>query len=163
MGKSIAICRLVNAGIGEVQIEPVCIFTGRVEQVDSKLGPKGQDLEITAKDNSVRTAGGQRPSVELNLQYAGEKLSISRTNVCELCSEEHNRPAESGVIETIDVWTPMVATHYEVGDRVTVSPDSRDILGVRRNNRSIFGIGRVKMDFENQCTNLRILRTQNLD
>ncbi|MHC4748201.1 MAG: hypothetical protein ACYS18_12940, partial [Planctomycetota bacterium] len=101
---------------------------------------------------------GKGPSVELNLQYAGEQLSISKTNVCELESEKQNQPAGSEIIETIDVQTPIVATHYEVGDSVTVSPDSRDILGVRRDSRSIFWIDRVKMNFEKQCTDLRILR-----
>ena len=66
---------------------------------------------------------GKGPSVELNLQYAGEQLSISRTNVCELNSEKQNQPASSEIIEMIDVQTPIMATHYEVGDRVTVSPD----------------------------------------
>ena len=94
----------------------------------------------------------------MNLQYAGEQLSKSRTNVCELNSEKQNQPASSEIIEMIDVQTPIMATHYEVGDRVTVSPDSRDVLGVRRDSRSIFWIERVKMDFEKQCTNLRILR-----
>ena len=101
---------------------------------------------------------GEGRPVELNLQYAGQQLSISRTNVCQLESEKQYGSADSGVIETIDVQTPIMAAHYQVGDRVTVSPDSRDILGVRRDNRSIFWIDRVRMDFEKQCTNLRILR-----
>jgi len=297
MGKQLGICRLVNTGIGEVRIEPVWIFVGRVEKTRMNLGSKEQVLEIIAKDISARlnrktvhgrrvaTGGGEstfsdgleavfnknslpnaskesvkhnctsytafagdgqeakywstaevleyllseyvvygqlqappvsfiealtgekaadeldvegksvlealqdcceqarlkftfrprqdeagpgeqivfyRPgedrSVELNLQYAGEKLSISRTNVCELESERRNEPADSEVIETIDVQTPIVAAHYEAGDMVTTSPDSRDILGIRRDNRSIFWIDRVRMDFEKQCTNLRILR-----
>ncbi len=101
---------------------------------------------------------GEGRPVELNLQYAGQQLSISRTNVCQLESEKQYGSADSGVIETIDVQTPIMAAHYQVGDRVTVSPDSRDILGVRRDNRSIFWIDRVRMDFERQCTDLRILR-----
>ena len=117
--------------------------------VQSQIGPREQ-IEFYRP-------GEGRP-VELNLQYAGEQLSISRTNVCELESEKQNESADSEVIETIDVQTPMVATHYEVGDRVTTSPDSRDILGVRRDNRSIFWIDRVRIDFERQCTDLRILR-----
>jgi hypothetical protein len=297
MGKRVEICRPYNAGIGEVRIEPVWIFVGRVEHIEMRLGPKEQILEITAKDFSARldrvtisgrrvaTTGGESTfndgleavfnendlpnastqqvqhnctsytafagdgqetkywsvaeviiyilseylpfgqlqvplaafievltgqkvadeldvegksvleavsdcceraqiqfifmprqaepgpreqivfyhpgegsRVELNLQYAGEQISISRTNVCELESQKQNEPSDSGIIETIDVQTPIIATHYEVGDRVTVSPDSRDILGVRRDNRSIFWIDRVKIDFEKQCTDLRILR-----
>lgn len=297
IGKRLRICRLVDTGIGEVKIEPLWVFEGQVELIETNLGPKEQDLEITARDMSaeldrvtvggrrIATAGGEssfndglecvfnedgqpnastqqiqhngatytafagdgqeakywsiaevleyllseyvvygqlqappvafievltgekvvdeldvesksvlkavqdcceqvgiqfafkarqaelgpreqivfyRPSegrkVELNLQYTGEKLSISRTNVSELHSERRNQPEGSDVVETIDIQTPMVGMHYEVGDRVTVSPDSRDILGVRRDNRSIFWIDRASMDFEKQCTNLRILR-----
>jgi len=297
MGKRVEICRLYNAGIGEVKIEPACIFAGQVEETEMKLGQREQVLEIIAKDISARlnrkTVHGRRiargggestfsdgleavfnenslpnaskesvkhnctsytafagdgqeakywstaevleyllseyvvygqlqvpplaylqaltgekvvdeldvegksvldavqdcceqaelkfcfrprqqelgpaekivfykqgegPSVELNLQYAGEQLSISRTNVCELGSEKRYQPADSGIIEMIDIQTPIVATHYEVGDRVAVSPDSRDILGVRRDSRSTFWIDRISIDFEKQCTDLRILR-----
>ena len=296
-GKRVGICRLVNTGIGEVRIEPVWVFVGRVEETRTKLGSKEQVLEIIAKEFCAKldrvTVGGRRiaiaggqstfddnlecvfnadsqpnastqqiqhngrsytafagdgqeakswstaevleyllseyvvygrlqvppaayleaitneqvadeldvdgksvldalqdcceqaelkfcfrprqqelgpgekivfyqqgegPNVELNLQYTGEQISISRTNVCELESEKQNELADSGVIETIDVQTPMVGMHYEVGDRITTSPDSRDVLGVRQDNRSIFWIERVRMDFEKQCTDLRILR-----
>jgi len=297
MGKQVAICRLVNTGIGEVKIEPVYIFAGQVEQIGTKLGSCEQGFEITVKDFAARldrvTAGGRRVAttggqstfddgleavfnednqpnastgqvqhngrsytafagdgqdarywtiaevlvyllseyvvygqlqvppatfieaftgpkatgeidvdgksvleavqdcceqaqvqfafrprqaelgpreqvvfyrqgegrkVELNLQYPGEQISVSRTNVCELAGQRQDEPADSGIIETIDVRTPIVATHYEVGDRVTVSPDSRDVLGVRQDNRSILEIDQVKIDFEKQCTDLRILR-----
>ncbi len=297
IGKRLEICQLVDAGIGEVKIEPQWVFVGLVEETQTRLGAGEQVLEITVKDFAARldrvTVGGRRittaggastfnngleavfnedgqpnaskeqvqhdgrsytvfagegqeakywsvaevliyllseylpfgqlqvppaayleaftsekaadeldiegksvldalgncceqaelnfcfrprqqepgpdekivfyqpgegPSVELNLQYAGEQLSISRTNVCELESEKQNESAESEVIETIDVKTPIIATHYEVGNRVITSPDSKDILGVRRDNRSIFWIDRVRMDFEKQCTDLRILR-----
>jgi hypothetical protein len=67
------------------------------------------------------------------------------------------------VIETIDVETPIVATHYEVGDRVIPSPDSRNIIGIRSDNRSIFWIDRVSMDFEKQSTNLKVLRRRGLN
>jgi len=299
VGKPVEICRLVNTGIGEVRVEPVRIFAGRVEQIDAKLDAGGEVLEITARDFSAgldegiidgkrvatgngksvfwlacdvvfnedgqpnastqkvqhngwyytgfaeegqeakywsiaevleyllreyvvcgrlqvppaeylgaltggkvadefevegksvlaaiqdccEQAGlefifstrqsatgpreqiafylpGQGRAVELNHQYAGEKLGISRTNVCELASQKQNESADSEIIETIDVQTPIIATHYQVGDRITVSPDSRDVLGVRRDNRSTLGIERVKIDFEKQCTDLRILRSR---
>ncbi|MHC5059703.1 MAG: hypothetical protein ACYTFK_01270 [Planctomycetota bacterium] len=298
-GKTIEICRLVNTGIGEVKIEPVWVFAGKIEESSTKLAADEQILEVTARDFAARldrevidgkristgngksvfwlaseavfnedglanasiqkvqhngssytafagdgqaaklwstaevlryllsehvvygqlqmpaadyleaiTGGnladeldadgksvldaiqdcceqvgiefwfgpvqepfgprekmvfyrpGEGRSVELNLQYAGEQLSISRTNVCEFESEKQNGLVDPDVIETIDVRTPIMAVHFEVGDRVTVSPDSRDVLGVRRDNRSIFWIDRVKMDFEKQCTDLRILRKQ---
>ncbi len=122
--------------------------------VQSQIGPREQ-IEFYRP-------GEGRP-VELNLQYAGEQLSISRTNVCKLDSEKQNQPIGSKIIETIDVQTPIIATHYEVGDRVTTSPDSRDVLGVRRDSRSIFWIDRVRMDFEKQCTDLRILRKSRVE
>ena len=297
MGKRVGICQLVDVGIGEVKIEPVWLFAGKVEDTQTRLGAGEQELEITVRDISARlgriTVSGRRVAttgsastfnegleavfnedgqpnaskeqvqhdgrsytvfagqgqeakywsiaevliyllseylpfgqlqlppaaylealtgdkaadeldvegksvldaagdcceqvgiefyfapvqsqigprekiefyrpgwgreVELNLQYAGEQLSISRTNVSEFESEKQNGPVDSGIIETIDIQTPIVAIHYEVGDRVTTSPDSRDILGVRQDNLSIFWIERVRIDFEKQCTDLRILR-----
>ena len=128
------------------------------EQVGIQFAFKARQAELGPAEKIVFYQPGEGPSIELNLQYAGEQLSISRTNVCELNSEKQNESADSGVIETIDVQTPIVATHYEVGDRLTTSPDSRDVLGIRRDNRSIFWIDRVRIDFEKQCTDLRILR-----
>ncbi len=61
-------------------------------------------------------------------------------------------------IETIDVETPVLGLYCNCGDGVTCSPDSRDVLGVRRDNRSLFWIERVAMDFQKQHTKLRILR-----
>jgi len=66
--------------------------------------------------------------------------------------------ATSGTIETVEVQTPYLALDYEVGDRVSASPGSRDLLGCRSDNRSVGCIERVQMDFRNQCTNLRIVR-----
>jgi hypothetical protein len=66
--------------------------------------------------------------------------------------------AGSEVIETADVQTPYLAFDYQVGDQVTCNPESRDLLGCRRDNRSISWIRRVQMDFENQCSNLKIVR-----
>ncbi len=62
------------------------------------------------------------------------------------------------IIETIDVETPVAGLYYNCGDGVTCSPDSRDVLGVRRDSRSLFWIERVAMDFQKQQTKLRILR-----
>lgn len=62
------------------------------------------------------------------------------------------------VIETIDIQTLVVTAGYQAGDRVVTGPDGRDILGQRNDNRSIFWIERVQMDYRKQCTNLRILR-----
>jgi hypothetical protein len=66
--------------------------------------------------------------------------------------------ASPPVIETIQVQTPSLMLHFQPGDRVTSSPDSRDLLSIRRDNRSSVWIDRVHMDFRNQCTNLRLIR-----
>ena len=66
--------------------------------------------------------------------------------------------ANRAVIETIDIETPLVGLHYNCGDRVVCSPYSRDVLGTRRDSRSVFVVERAVVDFEGQCTKLRILR-----
>ncbi len=64
----------------------------------------------------------------------------------------------SETIETVDVQTPYLAFDYRIGDRVSTSPESRDLLGCRSDNRSVSWIERVQMNFEKQCTNLKIVR-----
>lgn len=74
---------------------------------------------------------------------------------------EHIRHTAQGsgeVIETMDVQTPYLAFDYSLGDRIDCSPESRDLLSVRSDNRSTSTIARVQMDFAKQCTNLRIIR-----
>ncbi len=67
----------------------------------------------------------------------------------------------SEVIETIDIQTPSLMFDYRVGDKVNTSPESRDLFGCRSDNRSISWIERVQIDFEKQCTNLKIVRQRN--
>jgi hypothetical protein len=64
----------------------------------------------------------------------------------------------AAIIERTDLQTPTLALHFEPGDRVTSSPDSRDLLSVRGDNRSLVWIERVQMDFKNQCTHMKIAR-----
>jgi hypothetical protein len=64
----------------------------------------------------------------------------------------------SEVIETFDIQTPSLMFDYRLGDIVSTSPESRDLLACRSDNRSISRIVRVQMDFEKQCTNLKIVR-----
>ncbi|MFB0524260.1 MAG: hypothetical protein ACETVZ_01885 [Phycisphaerae bacterium] len=70
--------------------------------------------------------------------------------------------ASSETIETSEVQTPTLVFDYRVGDRISVSPDSRDLLSCRSDNRSISWIEKVQMDFTKQCTNLKILRKRNI-
>jgi hypothetical protein len=69
--------------------------------------------------------------------------------------------SKSEVIETVDLQTPYLALHYSVGDRVIAAPQSRDIFGLHSDNRSTAHIEQVRMDFKNQCTNLKIIRRRN--
>ena len=64
----------------------------------------------------------------------------------------------SEVIETFDIQTPSLMLDYRLGDIVGTSPESRDLLAYRSDNRSTSRIVRVQMDFEKQCTNLKIVR-----
>ena len=70
----------------------------------------------------------------------------------------HIAAASSETIETVDIQTPNLIFDYRVGDRVSTSPESRDLLACRSDNRSRSWIEQVQMDFEKQCTNLKIVR-----
>jgi hypothetical protein len=70
----------------------------------------------------------------------------------------HRAAVSSETIETIDIQTPTLVFDYKVGDKVSTSPESRDLLACRSDNRSRGWIERVQMDFEKQCTNLKIVR-----
>jgi hypothetical protein len=70
----------------------------------------------------------------------------------------HRAAVSSETIETVNVQTPYLALDYSVGDKVATSPESRDLLAYRNDNRSTSTIERVQMNFEKQCTNLKIVR-----
>jgi hypothetical protein len=74
----------------------------------------------------------------------------------------HVAEASSGIIETINVQTPFLVLDYEVGDKVSAGSQRREIPGCREDNRSQKQVSRVQMDFEKQCTNLRIIRKRKL-
>ncbi|MFH1615020.1 MAG: hypothetical protein ABIG61_08055 [Planctomycetota bacterium] len=69
--------------------------------------------------------------------------------------------AYSSIIEQFDIKTVFLAFDYQPGDGICTSPEGRDLLGCRLDNRSMFYIKRVVMDFECQCTNLKIVRKRN--
>ena len=66
--------------------------------------------------------------------------------------------ASAPAFEMTEVMTPTLSLHYQPGDRVTSSPDSRDLLACRRDVRSRLWIEQVRMDFARQCTELNIAR-----
>jgi len=70
----------------------------------------------------------------------------------------HKAAATSEIIETVDVQTPVLSLDYELGDRASTSPESRGLLNTKGDNRSESEIVRVQMDFQKQCTNLKIVR-----
>jgi hypothetical protein len=73
----------------------------------------------------------------------------------------HTAATSSEVIETFDIQTPSLVFDYRLGDIISASPDSRDLLSCRNDNRSTSRIVRVQMDFTKQCTNLKIVRRRN--
>lgn len=73
------------------------------------------------------------------------------------CIRQHALTS-AAIIETTDVQTSTLRLHLYPGDRVASSPESRDLLGCRRDNRSIIRVERVHIDFRNQYTNLRLVR-----
>jgi hypothetical protein len=70
----------------------------------------------------------------------------------------HRAEVSTETIETVDIQTPFLEFNYRVGDIVSTSPESRDWLACRSDNRSTSRIVRIQMDFEKQCTNLKIVR-----
>lgn len=73
----------------------------------------------------------------------------------------HAAATSSDAIEVFDIQTPSLAFDYQIGDIVSTGPDSRDLLACRSDNRSRSRIERVQMDFQKQCTNLKIVRQRN--
>ena len=67
----------------------------------------------------------------------------------------------SAIIETVDIQTPILTFDFQVGDTLSTSPESRDLLACRADSRSKSRIVRVQMDFQKQCTNLKIVRRRN--
>lgn len=68
--------------------------------------------------------------------------------------------ADSGGIETerLQIKTMLLMPAFSCGDRVRTSPDSRDILGVKYDSRSICWLEKIEMDFANQQTILTAVK-----
>jgi len=73
----------------------------------------------------------------------------------------HTAATASEFIETFNIQTPSLMFHYQLGDIVNTSPESRDLLACKSDNRSISRIVRVHMNFKKQSTNLNIVRQRN--
>jgi hypothetical protein len=120
-----------------------------------RLGETGPEQAIVfyRKGISLSTVLGTGRTVELNLQKQGERLSISKTNVWKVNA---SRNAQG---DTFEVQTPYLAIGFEVGDIAGTNPDSRDVLSTR-NNINPAVIERVRMDFRQQTTQLKIVRSR---
>jgi len=70
--------------------------------------------------------------------------------------------SESGGFETeqLQIKTLMLSPALGIGDRITASPDSRDIISVKYDNRSIRSLEKIQMDFVNQQTILTAVKTR---
>ena len=67
--------------------------------------------------------------------------------------------ASSGfAAEQLQIKTACLSPIFTVGDRISTGPDSRDILGVKYDNRSICRLEKVQMDFANQQTILTAVK-----
>jgi len=64
----------------------------------------------------------------------------------------------AAIVETTQIQTPALMLHLHPGDKVTSNPESRDLLHCRRDNRSLSWIERVRVDFRQQCTELKLIR-----
>jgi len=64
--------------------------------------------------------------------------------------------AGGAVIEEFEVKTPYLSYDYDSGDIVTSSPESRDLFGVRGDNRSTAWIEQVSLNFDRQQTTLKV-------
>ncbi len=71
--------------------------------------------------------------------------------------------ANAAAAEKFDVETSYLCFGIDVGDGVSTSQESRDVFGVRRDNRSRARIERVRMDFVRQCTQLKVIRSRVVD
>ena len=104
----------------------------------------GQSIFANSTDESLGIADQADDTVAL-FEYIRQKALVT-----------------SEIIETVDVQVPTVVFDYRVGDKITTSPESRDLLGLRNDNRSFGWIKKVQMDFEKQCTNLKIVRQRKI-
>jgi len=98
---------------------------------------------------------GRLGCVEINCQHKGEAFSISKSDITEFDSEGNG--------QLITVKTPYVAVGYDVGRRVGVSPDSRDVFGIRNDDGNVSFIDKVVMDFEKQESVLSIVKKTDVE
>ncbi|MFA5291646.1 MAG: hypothetical protein WC496_01280 [Phycisphaerae bacterium] len=146
-GQRIIIKTGYDGGIGEYRPQEWQIFAGLVERIDTEISGNQQKTTVIAKDSSVCSKPQLCREVELNCQWPGERISVSRTNIAEITGVKNCSPMHE---KQFQIKTLTLLPGFCIGDRITASPDSRDILGVKYDNRSICSIEKIQMDFVNQ-------------
>jgi hypothetical protein len=70
---------------------------------------------------------------------------------------------QSSVIEESQIETPNVSFSFRPSDKLGTSPESRDILGLKSDNRSVCVVERVVINLVDQCTELKVLRRRKIE
>ena len=123
----------------------------------NSVAPVIEKVITVPRQFKYRKVSNQNIFANSSYQSLGAANEVDDSGVLyEFIRKKVQEGAES--IETIDVQTPYLAFDYRTSDIVTCSPESRDLLNCRSDNRSIRWVRRVHMDFRNQCTNLKIVR-----
>jgi hypothetical protein len=86
--------------------------------------------------------------------------SANQKDDTELLVEFAQGLSESGGFKTelLQIKTMVLSPFFNPGDRVKTCADSRDILGVKYDNRSICWLEKIEMDFTNQQTILTAVK-----
>jgi hypothetical protein len=131
-------------------------------------GPIGSAADVAEHTINAGTTFQYRKVTGESIFFAGGDSNLGWANEADdsevLCEFVRQKAvAENPVIETVRMKTAYLMFDYRAGDRVTHSPESRDLLGSRTDNRSMLLIERVKMDFEKQFTELRIVRRRKVE
>lgn len=149
IGKTIDIQWFYNNQYPGAGMTGILIFTGQVANINKTLD--GIEIEIHDSNRNIEAITPTGRSVELNLQPAGERFNISKTNIWKaIATIEADR-------DTYEVQTPYLVMGLEVGDKVVCNPDCRDVLETRNNFYPAM-VEQVRMDFEKQVTQLKVMR-----
>jgi hypothetical protein len=123
--------------------------TDSVTQVVDHVETNDKFKYCRVKSSSIFYDQVQSGAVESDQADDTDKIAAYCNNLLRL---------DERTIEKIKVNSAILSLHYNPGDRIMPSPDSRDILGIRRDQRSRFVIEKVMMDVEKQQTQLEIVR-----
>jgi len=69
---------------------------------------------------------------------------------------------QAATAQKASITTAYLNFDYDVGDRVVIGPDGRNILDSQSDNRSMLWVNEVRLDFDKQKTVLGVVRQRNL-